>query len=262
MIIFIACLIPLFTAGVLWFFFKHKTLWWEFLIPFAASIIIGLIFKFAGEYTQTVDTEYWSGTIVKAEYYEDWDEYIQQTCECCCDEDGENCQEYDCSYVDYHPPYWQVTDNNGITISVSQEVYQKLRNKFGNASFVDLHRDYDSNDGDKWVTHWPKTDATIECMVTDHWYENRVRASTDIHNYPDVSPEEVKTYGLYEYPKIHSYYKQDNLLGKIENWDTYNKQLEILNAKLDKKKQVKVFFLLFNTTDREAGIKQEALERW
>lgn len=258
MLIFIACIIPVFTAFVLWYFFRHKTVWWEFLIPFAASIIIGLAFKFGGEYAQTRDTEYWSGTIVKAEYYEDWNEYIHQTCTCCCDKDGNNCSTYDCSYVDYHPAYWEITDNNGITTTVSKEVYKKLRKKFGNSKKVDLRRDYHTNDGDKYVTYWPKTDKTLECMVTEHTYENRIQASTDIHNYQDVSEDDIKLYKLYDYPKIHSYYKQDNILGKIDGWSKYNRKLEILNAKLGKKKQVKVFVLLFDSPDRQAGIMQEA----
>ena len=54
--IFLALLIPLFTAIILWFWFKHKTAWWEFLIPFAASIIIILIFKFIAEFSKKTDT--------------------------------------------------------------------------------------------------------------------------------------------------------------------------------------------------------------
>jgi len=269
MIIFIACLIPILTAGVLWYFFRHKTLWWEFLIPFAASILIGLIFKFAGEYSQTRDTEYWSGIIQTAEHYEDWNERVPCRHPKYCTrtvsdgKGGTKTETYQCGYyhpydVDYHPEYWQVNDDNGLSCHVSHNVYNKLVNKFGNKKFVDLGRHYHSNDGDKYVASWPKTDETIECMVTSHTYENRVQASTDIHNFPEVTEDEVKMYKLYEYPKIHSYYKQTNLLGSIDGSKRFDRKLELLNAKLGRKKQVKVFVLLFNTPDREAGMKQEA----
>jgi hypothetical protein len=257
MILFAALIIPIITAILLWKFYRHRTVWWEFAIPFGASLIIALLFKFGGELLQTRDVEYWSGIIVKTEYYQDWNEYIHRTCTRSC---GEDCTTtYDCSYVQYHSAYWQITDNNGITIRVSQAVYNKLKKKYGNSDFVDLRRNYHTNDGDKYVSSWPRTDATIECMVTEHYYENRIQASHDVFNYPEVTPHEQKKYGLYKYPEIKGYYKQKNLLGVIDNKKHLNHKLEILNAKLGHKKEVKVFVLIFRDQLREAGIKQEAL---
>jgi hypothetical protein len=262
MIIFTALLVPIIISLVLFLFFKHKTLWWEFLLPFAAALIVGFIFKFAGEYSRTIDTEYWSGTIVKAEYYEEWDEYIEQTCSstCCCDSKGNNCQTtyYDCSYVDYHYPYWVVSDNNGETRRVSEQEYKRLVKRFGNQKEVELGRDYHSIDGDKYITYWDNRDVTLECMVTKHSYENRVQASSSTFNFEDVDTTEITHYGLYKYPNITGYYDQVNLLGNHPKWKEMNRKLEILNAKLGNKKQLKTFVLIFDSKLREAGLKQEA----
>jgi hypothetical protein len=262
MIIFTALLVPIIASLVLFFFFKHKTVWWEFLLPFAAALIVGLIFKFAGEYSRTVDTEYWSGTIVKAEYYEEWDEWISKTCSstCCCDSKGNNCSTtyYDCSYRDYHPPYWKVTDNNGISKRVSQSEYIRLVKRFGNQKGVDLGRSYYRMDGDKYITYWDKRDVTLECLVSKHTYENRVQASSSTFNFAEVDTNEIKLYGLYDYPEITGYYDQVNLLGKHPQWVAMNRKLEILNAKLGNKKQLKTFVLIFDGKLRDAGHKQEA----
>lgn len=262
MLIFSTTLISLLFVVVLWIFFKHKILLWEFLILFGISVIVGICSKLLGDYVRTVDTEYWSGRIVKAEYYEEWNEYISQTCtrSCCCDSKGENCgtETYDCSYVEYHPEYWEITDNNGITMRISKQVYEKLVTKFGNNSFVELNRDYHTIDGDKYITIWPETDETLECMVTEHNYENKVQASDNVLNFPEVKEKDIKKYGLYDYPIIHDYYRQKNLLGKITNAEFYNRKLEILNANLGQLKQVKAFVLLFRNQNRNAGLKQQA----
>jgi hypothetical protein len=134
-----------------------------------------------------------------------------------------------------------------------------LVKKFGNEKFVDLGRNYHSYDGDKYVSEWPGTDETIETTVTSHSYENRVQASSDVFNFPEVDTSDIRVHGLYGYPKIHSNYKQDNLLGNTPNWAQYNFQLEVLNGKLGKKKQLKTFVLLFKNKTRDAGFKQEAL---
>lgn len=141
---------------------------------------------------------------------------------------------------------------------VSQQVYERLTQKFNNSSFVDLNRDYHTIDGDKYVTNWPQTDETLECMVTEHTYENKIQASDNILNYQKVSEKDILKFKLFDYPKIHSYYKQRNLLGKIDNSSVYDRKLEILNANLGRDKQVKIFVLIFRNQTRNAGLKQEA----
>jgi len=107
--IFGAIFIPIIVAIVLFAFFKHRTMWWEVLIPLVASIIFILISKWVAISSLTSDTEYWNDVITEARYYEEWDEWIDQTCETCTtDNDGnQDCTTYDCSYRDYHGAYWQ-----------------------------------------------------------------------------------------------------------------------------------------------------------
>ena len=254
--IFLALFIPVFTSIILWFWFKHKTVWWEFLIPFIASIITILIFKFTAEWSRTRDIEYWGGILTKTEYYEDWNEYIHQTCTCCCDKDGNNCMTYDCSYVNYHSPYWEITSSNNEVIRISENQYKELVKKFNNESFIDLHRGYYTNDGDKYVSIWDNDIKTLESVVTVHSYENRVQVSNSVFNYPKVKENDIKQYKLYEYPEIYDYYKQKCILGIKD--DTSERKFQILNSRLGLKKQVKVFILIFNDLPIKSAELQES----
>jgi hypothetical protein len=266
MILLSTLLIPFLATIILFFFFKKKVLWWEFTLLFVGSLAVAGISKLC-MLNVTSDTEYWGGVITKVEYYEPWDEWVDQTCEYACGEDcdskGENCTtvycEYDCSYRDYHSEYWRVVNNLGESWSVNELEYNRLVKKFNTGKqFVDMHRDYDLNDGDMYETKWGGEDVTLEATVTTHSYENRVQVSKDVFNFPEVDTTDIKMYGLYDYPSIHSYYKQSNILGPIKNKKVHEHTMEILNGRLGHSKQLKTFVLVFKNKTRDAGFKQEA----
>lgn len=276
MIIWLALFIPVITAAVLFFFFNHKTVWWEFFIPFAASALFIGIMKWTTEVLQTSDTEYWGEPISQAIHSQSWDEEVPCRHEIPCshpkycnDKDG---KEYQCGYehsndghyhtydVDFHPEYWEVTTSHGNSDRVSQSEYTRLTHKWSNEKFVDKHRDYHSIDGDWYVTDFPGQDELMECFVTTHSYENRVQASHNIVNYPDVLEEEIKIYGLYDYPDITDGYKQKGILGYGDSTQkTAENKVQIINAKLGPKKQVKLFILVFRNKDEESAYHQECL---
>ena len=175
MIIWLALLIPVITAFVLYFFFNRNTIWWEFAVPFAASLILIVIMKYSTELSQTSDTEYWSETASKAIYSEPWDEEVpcrhSYSCNCHTDSKGnEHCSTcYMHSYdVDYHPAYWELVSSSGVSVGISEAKYNYFVNKWKNKSFAEQNRDYHSIDGNWYVTYWPHTDNMIECMVSSH----------------------------------------------------------------------------------------------
>jgi len=265
MVIWLALLIPIITAFILYRFFVHETAWWEFAIPFAASLIMILIMKFSTELAQTTDTEYWNEPLTQAIHSQAWDEEVSCThsydCNCTKDSKGnETCQTcYRHSYdVDYHPEYWEVTTASGNSARVSQSEYIRLTKKWSNESFVDKHRDFHSIDGDWYVSTCPAIDSKIECFVSPHYYENRVQASHSVFNYPEISDKDKAFYGLYEYPEITEGYKQRSILGYGDTTqNTAERKMQILNAKLGPKKQVKVFVLIFRNKSDDVAYQQE-----
>ena len=99
---------------------KKIMVWWELGLMIGGSLLIttctsGLI-KLGNDW----DTEYLGGYMTKVSHYDDWDEWIVQTCTrevpCGTDKDGNTIYEtetYDCSHRDYHPERWTYTDNHG-----------------------------------------------------------------------------------------------------------------------------------------------------
>jgi hypothetical protein len=279
MIAWLAMGIPVLTVIVLLVFFRRKTVVWEFLIPFVASVILIFLGKSIVEKLQVKDNEFWGGPAEYAEFYERWDEEVPCVHEISCtheipcshrDSNGNavhsndgymhsNDGYYHPYDVDDHPPEWYVHDSNGIRLSTSSAKFEHLAELFKSRQKVDLQRDYHSIDGDKYVATWPRTDETLEPVTTEHSYENRVAASDSVMNYPKVTEEEVAQYGLYDYPKITDYYYLPSILGNGgPSTQEAEKLLGMWNAKLGGPKQVRMWILIFNGGDIATGQMQEA----
>lgn len=272
MVIWGAMAIPVLFAIVLLVKFQHKTVWWEFTIPFAVSIVLIAGNKSCVETMQTSDTEFWGGIAQNAEYYERWDEEVPCTHIKYCTKtrmvsDGnggtksetyqEPCGTEHLYDVDDHPPRWVVNDDNGQVVSISSGKFEELAKRFGNRQFVDMHRSYHSIDGDKYVAKWGGDEETLEPVFTSHSYENRVQASNSVFNFTEVSESDKKGFGLFDYPGL-SGYSQRSILGN--GGATQAKAEELLskaNARLGRSKQARIFILVFDDQPQQAGLLQE-----
>ena len=247
--------------------YKRLVVWWEFLIPFAISVALILIFKYSGNYASTRDTEYWGNYVHKVSYYEPWNEYIYKTCTesylCGFDTDG-NAQwctrSYPCNYVKDHPARYTATDNSGSEFSISQGRYTLLKKRYQNVSFVDLKRNYHSYDGDKYVSVYDGSYEKYEFIASKHTYTNKVQVSRDTLSFPEVSEEDVKAYGLYNYPEISGFHKLPAIIGDSLYQRDYalDKRYDWLNGVLGMKKQLRVCVLLFQNYPIESAYFQEA----
>jgi len=248
MLIWSAMLIPVLTAAILYAWFQYRTTWWELLVPVGASLIVCLIMKYSVETYQTNDTEYWTGWVQKAEYYEAWTETWT---EIVTDSDGNSHIE---THVDYHPPTWNIVDSNGISVSISSAEFKHFVAIFGNKTEVGLFHGNQSSwgDGDMYYSNWNRKPETFTVATTLHTYENRIQASDNVLNYPDV--EDTK--GLFEYP-VGRYDNIPSILGASDY--SANKNLSVINAKIGKRKQVRIWFLVFRNQPIAKAIDQEAL---
>ena len=250
---------------MLFLFFKSKVIWWEVLILIAISLLVAATFKWIISSGNSDDTEYWSTRFERVEKHEAWDEEVSCShsydCYCSTDEDGyESCSTcYEHSYdVDDHPPGYYKVDNMGNKYSISESEYIRLKNKMGNSTFKDLHRDYHSYDGDMYYTTWNKKMKDYECITSTHTYTNKTQAVPNTFNFPEVDSFDLATYELYEYPTAsgRSRYYQKNILGHNDRFAEH--QLQIVNGEIGHKKQVKIFILIFHNKSMEAKNLQEA----
>ncbi len=252
------------TTAILFLFFKSKVVWWEIALLLAVSLIVGASFKWIATANMTKDYEYWGTRLDRVEYYEDWDEWIEETCseECCCDAEGNGCVTtyYDCSYREYHSAYWRKVEHLGNSHSITEQEYNRLRIKMGNTNFKDMHRDYYHDDGDMYYTKWNGQEKDYECITTKHTYENKTQAVKNVFNFEEVDTIDIKQYQLFSYPKESgkSRYYQKKILGY--NDPVAEHQLQILNGELGSVKQLKTYILVFkNQPSVQTSLLQQAL---
>jgi hypothetical protein len=259
MIIWLAICIPILTSLFLFFVFRHKTVWWEFLIPFGVSILAIFISKVIIDAANTHDIEYWGSIVTESRYYEDWNEYIHQTCTRTVGSgDNQRTETYDCSYVQYHSEYWMIYTTSGESMNVNKDTYHYLVKKFGKKpTFKDMHRSHHTDDGDMYWVKWDRSKERAEPVVTEHSYTNKVQASDDVFNFPEVDTMEVRLYGLYDYPEHNNVFDYSGLLGSDDQ--EAHKELEYVNGLVGPEKQCRIWILLYDYRTRQAGLTQQAL---
>lgn len=268
MVIWFAVLIPLAGAAALYWIFHHKVVLWEAGVMVGVPVLLIACAKGCSEYSQTRDTEYWGGYVTSAEYFEDWNERVSCRHPISCshptystDSNGRRYQSgyahmndgyYHLYDVDYHPERWEVHTSVGESRSISQGWFENLCKQFGNRKFVDLHRSYHTNDGDKYVTAFMGEAEKLEAVTVERSYENRVQASQSVFNFKEVNPQD---YGLFQYPAIHGF-RQQCVLGPGAT-EVSERKFQYLNATLGAPKQVRLYVLIFQGKPIQAAMEQE-----
>lgn len=268
MIIWLALAIPIPAAAALYWKFHRKLTLWEVGLLVGVPIVLVALSKVIIETSQTGDTEYWGGYVLKAEYFEDWDEKVhcrhpKFRTETYTDSKGHLHTRlvfdgwehfYD---VDYHPEEWCIEHSMGGSIGVSRACFERLAAQFGNRIFVDLHRSCHSNDGDKYVATYRMEPEKIEPVTLEKSYENRVQVSTSVFNFKPVSSEDVKFYGLHDYPKVNGYSQRVVLGNAGPTAAEGERKLQYWNAMLGKGKQVRIYVLVFPDQPMQAAVEQQ-----
>jgi hypothetical protein len=142
---------------------------------------------------------------------------------------------------------------------VTEGTYRHFIDLFGmKPQFVDMRRNYHTRDGDMYQVLWPKTDATVDPVVTEHTYENRVQAARTVFSYQSVSREDAQTRGLFDYPEI-SLFNTPSVLGNCgEHTRAADERLQFFNGTLGRSKQLRIWMLCFQGGSLEKGHLQEA----
>lgn len=266
--IWVPIIIPVLFAIIALLFFYKKIAYWEPFIPIAATLLFIVFFKYVGVTSLTKNAEYWGNYVTEIRWYQEWDEWIEQTCTrsypCGTDSKGntEYCTEtYDCSYRLYHPEYWSLILDDSQEITIDKAYYSYLKKKFGTKSvFNDLNRNFYHIDGDMYSNNYPNTFESFEYYATEHKYENKIQATTSVFNYPEIDSSDFKKYKLYDYPKIVNNDVQSILTPKsISIQINEQKKINYINGRLGRSKHIKIWICLYEYSTDDAGYKQEAL---
>lgn len=261
----IVYLIPIITIAILAIFYRKETAWWEYLIVIVPTMLIYFTIRGIALFTSSLSTEYYGGYITKITHYDDWDEWIVKTCTrrvyAGTDSKGHakyRTETYDCSYREYYPDYWTMTDNNGSEIYISQNEFDSIKASWGTPEvFLDMHRDYMTIDGDAQYHEWNNEKETIRTTSTAHSYRNKVKNSLSVFNFREINQKEAKKLGLFDYPKIKNY-DQNPILGLRGCTENDIREISYLNGVYGKDKQFRMYLMFFYNKDLQVSIDQQS----
>jgi hypothetical protein len=167
----------------------------------------------------TGKTEYWGNYIVSIKHYDRWNEWIYQTCEVPCGTDSEGNTTYctvDCSYVENHPEYWTMVDDNKKEYEITKKTFENTRDQWNTPMvFIDMKRKYHTIDGDAQSYAWDNDVFHSVTVTNPHSYKNKIQASQSVFNFTKLDKKEVETLGLYSYPEVVSVEKGSWLMSDI-----------------------------------------------
>lgn len=261
----IVYLIPVITIAILAIFYRKETVWWEYLVVIIPTILIYFMVRGIVLFTSSLSTEYYGGYITKITHYDDWDEWIVKTCTrrvyAGTDSKGHakyRTETYDCSYREYYPDYWTMTDNNGSEIYISQNEFDSIKRTWGTPEiFLDMHRNYMNIDGDAQYHEWNNNKKTIRTTSTAHSYRNKVKNSLSVFNFKEINQKEAKKLGLFDYPKIKNY-DQNPILGLRGCTEDDIREISYLNGIYGKEKQFRIYLMFFYNKDLQISIDQQS----
>lgn len=271
--IWYALLIPILAVIVGWVLFKKEIVWWELFIPTASSFLFILVSYYSMKSYTLSDVEYNGYIVTEARYYEPYETWVNKTCSRTYSTgSGKNRRThtvyYDCSYCDYNPERYTIIDTKGNEIEISFSKYKSLMKQWnGRSKFVELNRNIKyrgscGKDGDMYFFAWDKQLHTSETTTYEKSFTNILKSNHSAFNYPNITEEEAKKAGLYEYPTIENYNYQTSVLGlentKIKNKWGFTKTLDHINGAYGSQFKVKVFTLFFKDKDINTAFLQEA----
>lgn len=253
------------TIAILLMFFRKETKWWELLIPIAVSVVVVLGSLFLAEYVAVTDTEYWGhlgATAVHEEPYSYMSTCVE-TYPCGSDSKGniQYCtRTYPCEQYVSRSCYLKFKRyDKSIRISFAKYKQLDQRWKHNGYNFKQVHSDLHNrpHHGGRHIVRWDGKWETAEPIVQTHRYENRVQASDSSFNFPDVDLEDIKNYGLYEYPEVPGGYEMVAVLDHGKSWKV-DKYFRYLNGKLGPERRVRLWVAVFRDKPLLAAKLQEA----
>ena len=242
-------IIPFLTAIFLLIVFSRKIVWWEYIALILPSLLFVLFTRLIMVSMNSNDTEYLGGYVNRITYYEPWDEMVEVR-HTRTNSDGET-EVYYTWEREYHSERYTYVDNESKwEHHLSKKEYETIKKRMGNKTvFRDMHRDYHRIDGDAYDIFWDGKVETLYDITTPHTYTNKVKAnqSHTIFKMGDISFEEAKEMGLYEYPEIHSM-NQDPIIGRNVS-DKDKQRIKYINATYGGKYQFRTYILIYENKD-------------
>lgn len=243
---YLLCFFPLIIGCIFWI--KSKEISYiEWIASIVASFISTVIINFIVISGMTYDTETWSGELLSCTYFPEWTEeysvpvFVKG-----------KFSHYKTKYRS-HSKYWEAEDNIGITYNIEENIYDRIKLRFGNKIIKNKIQKSGFYSGDEHVYVTKNTSKYIWPVTKTKSFENKVIASPSVFSFSSV-PDYIK---VFEYPKSNDGIEHSNRLLGNSN-DVSILQWDQLNARLGPVKKINLISCGFKENDSMLGKWQEA----
>lgn len=228
---------------------------WIPIVMLPCAFIIGGLHA-AAFYSQTSDTEYWTGWVTHCEFHEqwteEWDETVIET------DDKGRTHTRTVHHVEHHPPQWYAYINYNTYTKIDRTVYKQFKGSWGNEKVEKPFRFRQTSwgDGRVFTTKWNNKTETMVIFTEPRTYVNKIQCSASVFNYRKISSQEASQLGLFDYPDTRSKFYVPSILG-ISHPEA-NRKLCVHNALLGSHRQVRMWVLVYDNTDVQIALDQES----
>lgn len=181
---------------------RSKTLWWEYLIMCAIPLLFITLASIAVLKLNSTGVEYRGYYARYIIHYEDWDEWVQQTCYRTISTGKTTVSiPYDCSYRVYHPETWKAYFVGMGETEITPQAYAAFASAWGTPpQHIDCHRNYYRKNGNAEQYKYNGDRYQALTLAQLEYYENKIRASRSLYNLHYISLDEAKNLNLYPIP--------------------------------------------------------------
>lgn len=245
---YLAYLIPLLLLGGLFLHDPARVMQYDVtgvaIMAVGALALVGAVHalvRYLGK-----DIEFLSGYVVTAKHYYAWTERVVYYVDVPAG-NGKTRRERRVRYV-HHPDEWNWVLNTGYTTSISEQMFLALVARWNSATYYvqTFHPNCVAGGGGEAID-WDNEVSHVETMTYEARYSNPLDHSNSIFRYKEISKEEAREKGLYDYPEIRNM-EQDPIMGLDIATLSDQRAFQLLNAMHGRTHQVHFFVLLYDAS--------------
>lgn len=268
MLIFAYC-IPIIACLILRFVYDYSGEWTHYLATFlSGEAAVGILHWLF--YSSRVSATEYLGSIVRSVEHED--EWIELKKEKVTKYDS-NGKAYEVTEIREirHPEIYRFFTSLGNEIITDSYFYNHVCRRWTEPlqyrSWSGKHIKYGTRYGqykrfaDESINGFADHDKYVT-LSEENVYTNKIINSTSIFNFEKITKEDVKTYGLYDWPKQDSHYDVPCILSRKfkipDNIDALYRRFNALEAP---KKQLRLFILIFDA-DQGIAVAEKQKSYW
>lgn len=271
--LYLCAIIPILAWFIAWLRFDKVNVW-EFVIPSAVTFIIAGIVHFSSFKSQTGDTEYWSGQIVQARQFSEWQEYYEEaiyrteyywTTETYTERDSKGKSRTKTRRVQksrrvfdhweprtrWHSQHYSAYSNIDTSYGISEGTYRDWAGKLGGDHKVKGDRttmEHNSRmiGGKDYDLVADNKTGFIIPVTKEMSFTNRLKAKKSIWSYS----EPPKGISIPDRPVNNDPFKSNRLIGTAKDFFSV-RALDDLNAVLGPAKQIDLVIVGFDSDDEK-----------